>query len=189
MSMSPVGGPSTVLNTGAGDDTVHIARASGMDGLRGLYEVTINGKTRLMTEEQLEHTRFQLGDGNDRLLVDADVTADVHADGGKGDDVMIGGQGNDVLIGGKGNDYLDGRGGNDMLFGGRGNDELFGGDGGDLLDGGRGNDRLDGGAGPDALYGGGGRDQIRATPGQNDHVNGGPGNDRLLLGPLSIPIR
>jgi hypothetical protein len=66
----PIGGPTrsvswTDLNLGDGNDDVRISRASGADGLKGLFEVSINGKVQLMTKEQLEHTRFNLNGGND----------------------------------------------------------------------------------------------------------------------------
>jgi hypothetical protein len=91
----PPAGPTNTVNGTSGNDTVHIAKASGLAGLMGLYEVTVNGQTQLMTKAQLENTDFQLGAGNDTLVVDANVTADITAHGGCGDDVMVGGQGDD----------------------------------------------------------------------------------------------
>ena len=178
----PAGG---ALHGTRGDDTVHIAHACGLAGAMGLYEVTLNGRSQLMTRQQLEATEFKLGNGNDTLLVDADVTASIRADGGKGNDVMIGGSGNDQFQGGKGNDILIGRGGNDRLhggkghdlvLGGRGNDTLQGGKGNDWLLGGRGNDHVNGGRGNDHLYGGRGNDSLDGGRGRDD-VRGGPGHD------------
>jgi Ca2+-binding RTX toxin-like protein len=157
MSVNPCG-PTNNINTGCGDDFVHISKAEGLAGLLGLYKVEINGQTQYMTKQQLENTQFNLGAGNDTLLVDANVKADIHANGGTGNDVMIGGAGNDHFQGGRGDDVLVGRGGNDHLEGGRGNDWLFGGAGNDHLDGGRGNDFLKGGNGFDTLHGGPGWD-------------------------------
>ena len=45
-------------------------------------------------------------------MVDSNVNADIHANGGRGNDVMIGGNGDDVLKGGDGSDIIAGRGGN-----------------------------------------------------------------------------
>jgi Ca2+-binding RTX toxin-like protein len=132
--------PTNTVNGTSGNDTVHIAKASGLAGLMGLYEVTVNGQTQLMTKAQLENTDFQLGEGNDVLVVDANVTADITAHGGGGNDHLDGGAGNDVLAGGLGNDWLDGGRGNDLLRGGRGNDVLIGGPGFDLKIGGPGRD-------------------------------------------------
>jgi Ca2+-binding RTX toxin-like protein len=102
-----------VTETGPGDDVVNIKRADGLAGVLGLCEVTINGKSQLMTEEQLRHTFFKLGDGNDKLVVDAELNVGVMADGGNGDDVLIGGAGGDYLNGGRGKDIVRGRGGDE----------------------------------------------------------------------------
>lgn len=166
----PPSGPTNTVYGTAGNDNVHIAKASGLLGLLGLYEVTVNGNTQLMTQQQLENTDFQLGAGDDTLVVDANVNADITAHGGSGRDVMIGGNGDDHLNGGRGNDVIAGRGGNDWLQGGKGNDVLLGGNGHDLLQGGRGNDLLHGGNGNDLLIGG---------PGF-DWKSGGPGADAIL---------
>src|SRR5512138_373710 len=88
------------LYTGAGDDNVHISKATGLAGLLGLYEVNINGQKQYMTEQQLKNTNFNLGSGNDTLIVDSDVKVGIHANGGSGDDLMVGGSGNDVFDGG-----------------------------------------------------------------------------------------
>ena len=131
MPTSPIGPSNTVHGTG-GDDSVHISKASGLAGLLGLYEVNVNGQTSYMTKQQLENTNFELHGGNDTLVVDANVTADITANGGSGDDVMIGGNGDDNLSGGRGDDVIAGR-GNDLLVGGKGLDLLLGGRGADWI--------------------------------------------------------
>src|SRR5512139_2977685 len=70
MSVSSIG-PTNTVNTGCGDDTVHISKAEGLAGLLGLYKVEINGQTQYMTKQQLENTQFNLGRGNDKLIVDS----------------------------------------------------------------------------------------------------------------------
>ena len=184
------------INGTCGDDVVHISKADGLLGCLGLYKVDVNGQTQYMSKQQLENTEFKLGKGNDVLVVDADVDANIKADGGDGDDVLIGGggndtlkggRGNDVILGGAGNDTLDGGKGNDCLFGGEGNDTLHGGKGNDWLFGGGGNDRLYGGKGNDHLYGGAGNDVLRGGRGRDtldggggfDDVRGGPGRDTI----------
>jgi len=167
------------LYTGAGNDNVHISKAGGLAGLLGLYEVNVNGQTQYMTKQQLENTNFNLGSGNDTLIVDSNVTADIHANGGSGNDVMIGGAGDDDLHGGNGSDVIAGRGGNDHVDGGNGRDYLFGGAGHDHVDGGRGRDYADGGPGHDIVHGGQGNDVVRGGSGF-DWVSGGPGNDVVL---------
>jgi Ca2+-binding RTX toxin-like protein len=179
-------GGGTVRGT-SGDDVVHISKADGLAGLLGMLEVSINGKTQLMTQQQLEHTKFKLGDGNDTLLVDDDVTANIEADGGKGNDILIGGSGNDTLRGGKGDDIILGRGGDDTLRGGKGNDIVLGGCGNDEIKGKRGSDWLFGGSGHDAIRGGRGQDDLRGGCGGDwlkgghgdDHIRGGRGQDEV----------
>jgi Ca2+-binding RTX toxin-like protein len=169
----PSCGPTNTVNTGCGDDFVHVSKADGLLGCMGYYKVEINGQTQYMTKQQLENTQFNLGKGNDVIVVDQNVNADIHANGGEGHDVMIGGGGDDHFQGGKGNDYIDGRGGNDTIDGGRGHDTLYGGKGNDTIRGGKGNDYINGGDGHDWLEGNQG----------NDHIDGGRGWDVLLGGP------
>jgi Ca2+-binding RTX toxin-like protein len=178
----PPTGPTNNVNTGCGNDNVHISKAEGLGGLLGLYKVDINGQTQYMTKQQLENTNFNLGAGNDTLVVDGNVNANIHANGGSGNDVMIGGNGNDVLKGGSGNDFIAGRGGNDHIEGNRGNDVLLGGNGNDHVEGGRGNDYVSGGNGNDWLQGGRGNDHLDGGRG-NDFLQGGPGWDILHGGP------
>lgn len=78
------------------------------------------------------------------------------------------------------NESVSGGDGNDTINVGDGNDHLYGGDGNDTLNGGNGNDYLDGGAGSDKLYGGTGDDTI-VYDSQDISINGGAGNDILLL--------
>ena len=53
---------------GPGEDNVHISKAPGPLGDMGLYEVNINGTKLYYTKEQLEHTDFNLGHGDDNLI-------------------------------------------------------------------------------------------------------------------------
>jgi Ca2+-binding RTX toxin-like protein len=169
-------GPTHTVNGTCGDDNVHISKADGLLGSLGLYEVNVNGQVQYMTKQELENTNFKLGAGNDTLVVDSDVKADITADGGCGNDVMIGGSGDDHFRGGCGDDIIAGRKGNDCIDGGRGNDWLSGGKGDDHLKGGRGHDVLLGGRGKDHLDGGRGRDCLDGGPGK-DTNHGGPGID------------
>ena len=56
----PPSGPTNTVNTGCGNDNVHISKADGLAGLLGLYEVNINGQKQYMTEAQLKNTEFNL---------------------------------------------------------------------------------------------------------------------------------
>jgi Ca2+-binding RTX toxin-like protein len=127
-------GPKNVIKGTLEDDVLIITKAKGADGLRGLYEVNFNGRVRLLTEEQLNNIRFELRDGNDLLYVAPDVKANIEANGGEGQDVLIGGGGDDRLSGGAGRDVVIGNGGDDTLWGGLDKDV-------DVLD--AGHDRFD----------------------------------------------
>jgi Ca2+-binding RTX toxin-like protein len=115
-------GPMNVINGTLENDVLIITKATGADGLRGLYEVNFNGRVRLLTEEQLNNTRFELRDGDDQMYVAPDVKANIEANGGNGQDVLIGGGGDDRLSGGVGKDVVIGNGGNDTIWGGRDKD-------------------------------------------------------------------
>lgn len=120
----------------SGDDVVHISMVRNGDIKQ--YFVEINGELYTVSKEQLESTVFDLGGGDDKLIVDPNVDANITARGGNGDDLMIGGGGDDRFDGGSGDDRLIGRDGNDTLKGGSGDDYLRGDRGRDDLDGGGG---------------------------------------------------
>jgi len=131
-----------------GADTLHISNAHIPDTLAGntfagsFYDVELNGRHKIMSKAELEATTFDLRGGDDRVIVDPDVVANITARGGSGDDIMTGGAGNDRLDGGSGDD---------RLFGGAGNDRLTGGSGDDYLDGGAGKDIMSGGSGDNTV--------------------------------------
>ena len=162
---------SNVIRGTSGDDSVHVSKASGLLGALGMYEVNVNGKTQYMTKQQLEASTIKTGAGNDTVVVDSNVQANIHVDGGSGNDVIIGGRGKDLLEGGSGNDVIAGRGGADVIKGDSGDDLILGGAGNDVIQGGRGKDNLNGGRGNDLLDGGQGADQ----------ATGGPGIDNIKL--------
>jgi Ca2+-binding RTX toxin-like protein len=106
--------------------------------------------------------RADLGGGDDRLSIAADLTLPTTLAGGAGRDTLVGGGGADLIFGNEQPDLLDGGGGNDTLVGGGGNDRLFGGGGfgKDRLSGEAGDDTLDGQFGDDRLLGGSGSDTV-----------------------------
>ena len=145
------------------------------------------------------------GSGNDRLV---GGSLDDLLDGGDGGDLLSGGPGDDRLRGRGGPDILDGGDGSDRLVGGRGPDRF---DGGPLdldvasyadrdesvtitLDG-KANDGAQGEAdnvltNVDQVVGGKGNDVLRVARTarlsyEDAHLEGGPGNDRILGGPAS----
>jgi Ca2+-binding RTX toxin-like protein len=70
----------------------------------------------------------------------------------------------------------------DTVTGGGGDDHLFGGVGNNTLYGGLGDDEIVGNLGNDALFGGGGRDRIRDYGGASVNVDGGSGDDIVVVG-------
>jgi Ca2+-binding RTX toxin-like protein len=150
------------------------------------------------------------GAGDDRLEGETAATAwfpeagndtvdgsagDDWADGGTGDDLLLMRNGEDVARGGAGADTLDGGLGRDALLGEGGADQLLGGSGTDTLRGGEDDDTVLGGSDPDFLFGDAGDDYLsgfafddsqsdaQATADGVDVLEGGAGNDTLLLAP------
>jgi Ca2+-binding RTX toxin-like protein len=110
------------------------------------FEVSGEGGNDLFTVKDLSQTdvklvQFSGGEGNDTLDASASSTP-IHANGGKGNDLLIGGSGIDTLKGDAGNDTLVGGKGDDKMYGGAGNDRLIwnNGDNSDLMRGGKGYD-------------------------------------------------
>ena len=101
--------------------------------------------------------------------------------GTQGNDDLAGGAQDDVIRGLAGDDIIKGNGAEDHLFGDAGNDTLDGGDGSDVLEGGDGDDKLTDSAGAsNRLDGGAGNDElILSTSGS---MSGGDGDDRLAVG-------
>lgn len=138
------------------------------------YYVFEDGQQRERASQIFEGVRritASAGDGDDSIIVGANVSADVDFSGGKGKDILAYvGLGAAVLRGNDGDDKLQGSIGNDRLEGGDGNDDLSGGDGRDTLLGGDDNDRLDGGLGRDNMSGGAGSDLYSWAPGQGQDI-------------------
>lgn len=198
----PVRDYAAVIGT-PGNDVIRVV------GKDSKLEVTVNGKTKLMTQSQVELIAAGAGDdivtigpgvpsiavvggaGNDTIdasavgaaLVTSSSTlpTGMRLDGGDGDDVLRGGGGADRLYSKAGNDRVSGGGGDDYISGGLGNDQVYGGTGSDILLGLSGNDRVYGGGGRDYLDGGAGADTMDGGGG-DDVVSGGRGTDALSGG-------
>jgi Ca2+-binding RTX toxin-like protein len=112
-------------------------------------------------------------------------------DGLGGNDVVEAGGGDDIVRGGAGYDVLWGGLGGDSVEAGDGGGEIYGEGGNDALIGGTGADYIWDGAGDDSVYGGGGDDVLRSSwytrngigvsPSGNDTLDGGDGNDLILI--------
>jgi Ca2+-binding RTX toxin-like protein len=107
------------INGGGGDDTLNISNLPAASGVQFI--------------------QFAGGDGNDRMDTD-NVSANINASGGNGNDILVSSNGNDALLGDGGSDLLFGREGNDRIIGaessnrGRGEiDVLIGGTGRDTF--------------------------------------------------------
>ena len=141
------------------------------------------------------------GEGNDLLLAFDGID---RLEGGPGDDTLDGGAGGDTLsylqaagavqvdlaagrASGEGNDVLRnieavfGSVFNDLLRGDSGNNRLSGYLGDDTLEGGDGNDTLLGARGLDVLRGGNGDDTLVAEDQDGVTIDGGAGNDTVIL--------
>jgi Ca2+-binding RTX toxin-like protein len=140
---------------------------------------------------------FNLGDGDDRLLVRRSSFCFGHdAIGGDGNDVMVsllssncylwwdGHAGNDTIRTGATPDRLRGGSGDDVLVSGARADELQGGPGSDRLSGGSGDDLIGAGGdgdfetGQDTVSAGSGDDSVGSADGYPDRISCGPGRDR-----------
>ena len=128
--------------------------------------------------EGVERIVADFGDGNDTLIVHEDVTQEIFASGGTGNDQLFAGGGAVVFFGNAGNDLLVGGRFDDRLFGGDGNDEIEGNEGDDVIETGDGVNTVDAGSGDDVIIGGMLFDTIRAGRG-NDFIDGGDGDDIL----------
>jgi Ca2+-binding RTX toxin-like protein len=177
-----------VIDGTAGNDLV------GVSFRNGRYYVQRNDFTQNVSGSGVSRIDIDLGDGDDQLYPNANVTTPLYAFGGDGNDLVYGGGGNDTLTagagkntlyGGAGDDRLNGSGGRDLIFGESGNDRLYGNGGSDTLDGGGNVDRLFAGDGADVLFGGGSNDKLYAEAGDDtlygqagsDLVDGGIGTD------------
>ena len=184
------GGDYDDLSGGASDDTltggIGFDDLDGGDGSDELYGD--NGKDLL-----------EAGAGDDELY---GGSWDDGLFGGSGDDNLFGGNSDDLLSGGDGTDDIFGGAGDDLLEGGAGPDDLNGGDGDDLLVGSqvlnrdltaedyqelRAGTLTNNGVGSGLFnnyWGLAGADGDQST----DTLNGGAGDDYLLLGENDIVI-
>lgn len=173
-----------VFTTGSGNDQVGVSQRDD-----GTLDVTVNGESYEVRLASGQEFTIRTGAGDDVIEVASNVTVNIVADTGDGDDkVDIAGSGDNRIDAGDGDDSvnLSGSGRNDV-FGGSGNDTIRGGSGVDVIYGGDGNDDIDGGAGRNYLEGGAGNDTIRSR-GTGDMVSGGLGDDTLHAAPGASSI-
>lgn len=119
-------------------DTVTIGQTSQVS-------VTLNGVTNNFTTLGVQSLRVRGQAGADTITGDNNVTKQIYAFGGTGNDSITSGAAADFIYGGGGDDTLYGLDGNDTIHGQSGYDLLYGGAGDDFLWGGVGIDGIDGG--------------------------------------------
>lgn len=122
------------------------------------------------------------GGGEDTL--DGTKSLDGFLDGGTGNDMLLGGDGDDQLFGGQHEDPADMENpatDDDILVGGAGNDELFGGYGADVLSGGDGDDTINHLGHAMERSSAEQHDFDWHIDGDQDRLDGGIGNDTLIL--------
>lgn len=193
------GAGNDALNGGDGTDTADYSAEAG--GITVSLDTGVATGAGTDTLSNIENVTG--GSGNDVITGNGSANRLI---GGMGDDTFAGGAGNDVLDGGLGRDtaiYTGSvavtanlatgtatQGGDtdtlisiENLIGGDGNDSLTGDDNANTLMGGDGNDTLAGGLGLDDLAGGEGDDIFTGSLAeiQGDQLNGGAGNDTLVL--------
>jgi Ca2+-binding RTX toxin-like protein len=109
----------------------------------------------------------------------------IDASGYSGDLQIYGREGDDSLDGGSGRNRLKGGGGNDVLKGGPEHDRVSPGNGDDSVEAGAGNDFIGDNRGADDIRAGSGNDLIFQITTRGNHIEGGPGRDRLHLETLT----
>jgi hypothetical protein len=156
-----------VITTTGRDDTILIDQRKD-----GTLDIKVNDKQYLVSLAATQDLAIRSQGGNDRIIANPRVTANMLVEGGSGDDVIATGDGDDHVQGGDGNDVVLTRGGKDYFFGSGGNDTADLGAGADIGYGGEGNDSLQGGNGDDYLDGGRGTDSLRDHSGWNTLCSG-----------------
>ncbi len=148
----------------------------------------IAGQSASADQNKIRFIRIIGGEQADKVVVNPNITADVHVQSGGGNDTIMTGAGNDLVIAGNGNDWVETGAGNDFVragngrdtvIAGAGHDTVLGGNGSDSILGGKGNDRIDGESGDDRIRGEAGNDRLNAGKGR-DLLRGGTGADTIV---------
>ncbi|MBQ7502706.1 hypothetical protein IJT93_08345 [bacterium] len=175
----------TVLKGNSSDNNILISQNK--NGIK----VTVDGQSKTFSLTEAKKLIIDGGYGNDRIVCDSSVTANLHIVGGKGNDKIVMGKGNDTVIDNYGANDISGNAGNDTIIANQkdylwysktntGN-KLDGGAGNDYIEGGKGHDTINGGSGDDVIYGMDGNDKITGSIG-SDYIDGGAGSDNINAG-------
>ncbi|QOV91427.1 C2 family cysteine protease [Humisphaera borealis] len=114
--------PALVITASAKADNIQFSRTA-----TGGIAVSAEGKLVGVITKTVSQIVVNALGGNDRIIVDANVTVPATLNGGDGNDFLRGGGAKDILAGGNGNDTLVsiGGGSTDMLSGGAGRDGFW----------------------------------------------------------------
>lgn len=165
----------TVIKTGSRDDVVNVRAVD-----KGRLEVDVNGEKTVLSKKQVAAgVVIDVGDGNNKVTIDANVKEGLGVRAGSGNDVIEGGSGDDKIFAGDGDNKVIGGKGDDLILTGKGKDAVLGGEGDDRISGGAGDDHLYGNEGHDKIIGGEGRDHVDGGSG-DDYLEGNDGRDTLL---------
>ncbi|MFU7559501.1 calcium-binding protein [Stieleria sp. JC731] len=127
VSQSSFDGSVTIVQGGS----TYVFNAVEGVSLREIVVQGLGGNDRIQAQGYFDvQLRIEGGDGRDLLW--GSLSDDI-IDGGAGSDLILGGDGNDELYGGLGDDSIQGGAGNDTLIGGEGKDSLKADDGNDEL--------------------------------------------------------
>lgn len=171
-----------------GDDEITVKR-----GPEWTYDITVNGETKNYSQSDVRNMIIDGGKGNDRIIVDKDLSGDFRITGGEGNDYIRGGKGADVIIDNYGQNFIAGGEGSDIIVANgfdipanAGNNPYSNGIiatpiTGNIISGGRGNDYLEGSAAGDLIMTGSGNDTVYAKSG-NDIVSAGAGRKYIDAG-------
>ncbi len=191
----------SVLKASEADNEIHISK--GKDG--GII-VNVDGQEQQFSAQEARNLIIDGGEGNDKIIADKDVKADLQIVGGLGNDTITTAKGNDTVYDNYGANNISTKEGSDTIIAnqldyvpGEENqtttdnrsffrkilDKITGKSSyekqtvdGNIIDGGSGDDYIEGGLGNDYIQGGKGDDVIYGLNG-NDIIKGQGGNDYI----------
>ncbi len=173
-------GGEIVINAGAGDDKIAIARLA-----ENIYGVRINGERHRFSRDEMRRLTVRGGAGKDQIRIAKNMDIPVRVEGNAGDDMIFnnangaqisGGQGEDLILnrasgvliqGGAQRDHIDSQGHFNTVRGGRGRDVLFSQGHHNHLAGGQGDDEINAVGNKNVLRGNAGADRMFAVGPEN----------------------
>lgn len=201
----------SVLKASEANNEIHISK-----GKNGGIIVNVDGQEKKFSAEEARNLIIDGGDGNDKIIADKDVEADLQIVGGLGNDTITTAKGNDTVYDNYGANSISTKDGNDTIIANQLDyvpgeqsqttadtrgffrkllDKITGKSSyeeqtvdGNIIDGGAGDDYIEGGLGNDYIRGGSGDDVIYGLNG-DDSIRAGEGNDYVDGGKGNDNIR